>query len=80
MLDLASDAAQLWDAEHHLAVAKWRIVCQLEHLEQVRRDGACTQAAEAVLEALRCGRNAWDARRLEILGRMRPRTTVPSAA
>ncbi len=69
MLSLTAVEVLLRDAEHHIAAAEWRIVCQLEHLEQVRRDGASTAAAEAVLDALRRGRDAWDARRSELLGR-----------
>ncbi len=80
MLALADDEALLWDAEHHLAAAEWRIICQLEHLEQMRRDGASTAAAEAVLDALRRGRDAWDARRSELLGRVYPAGSLTSAA
>ena len=80
MLALAADEVMLWDAEHQVTEAEWRILCQLEHLEQVRRQGASTRAAEAVLEALRCGRDAWVARRVEILSEMRPWAALSSAA
>ncbi len=70
----------LRDAEHHLAAVEWRIICQLEHLEQMQLDGASTRAAEAVLEALRCGRDAWDARRSELLDKVNPEAALSSAA
>jgi hypothetical protein len=80
MLDRAASEILLRDAEHHIAAAEWRIFCQLEHLEQVTGEGTSTRSAEAVLTALRCGRDAWEARRLEILGRQRVKVTLPSAA
>ena len=80
MLDLAAGQILLRDAECHLDAAEWRIICQLEHLEQMKREMAGTQSAEAVLEALRCGRDAWQAHRSEIFGRMRLKDTLPSAA
>jgi hypothetical protein len=73
MLAFATDLALLdllQDAEHHVAAAEWRITCQLEYLAQLQREGGSTRAAEAVLDALKQGRDAWDARRAEILGRM----------
>jgi hypothetical protein len=80
VLVLAPEEVLLWDAEHNLATAEWRITCQLEHLEQLRREGASTRAAEAVLEALRLGRDAWEARRSEILDSMHPIAGRSSAA
>ena len=72
MLDLAVGEILLRDAECHLAAAEWRIICQLEHLDQMRRKGVSSRSAEAVLDALRHGRDAWEARRSEILGHMCP--------
>ena len=83
MLAFAPDLALLdllRDAEHHVAAGEWRILCQLEHLEQLQRDGVSTRAAEAVLEALTLGRDAWDARRSAILGRMCPVARLDPAA
>ena len=79
-LALAAEERLLRDAEHHLAAAEWRIICQLEHLEQMQLEGASTRAAEAVLEALRCGRDAWDARRSELLDTVSPVAALSSAA
>ncbi len=80
MLGLIAAETLLSDAEYHVAVAEWRIVCQLEHLEQMRREGASTWAAEAVLEALKLGRDAWDGRRSEILSGMGLVARLSSAA
>ena len=67
MLDFAAEHARLLDAEHHVAVAEWRIICQLERIDQLRLEAASIHAAAAVLKALECGRDAWDVRRSEIL-------------
>ena len=80
MPSLAAEERLLWDAEHHLAAAEWRIICQLEHLEQMRLEGASIRAAEAVLEALTCGRDAWDARRSDLLDKVHPVAALSSAA
>lgn len=80
MLALTADEVLLREAEHHVAAAEWRIMCQLEHLEQMRHEGARTGLAEAVLDALRRGRDAWDVRRSAILSRMHPAARLSSAA
>jgi hypothetical protein len=70
----------LRDAEHHLALTEWRITCQQEHLEDLRCVGASTRAAEAVLEALRFGRDAWERRRRDLLGSLQDYGALSSAA
>jgi hypothetical protein len=80
MLVLAADEVLLRDAEHHVAAAEWRIICQLEHLGEMRRAGASTRTAEAVLDALGRGRDAWEARRSEILGKRRSGPRLSAAA
>ena len=77
---VTAEVRLLWDSEHHLASAEWRIMCQLEHLEQMQLEGASTRAAEAVLEALRCGRDAWAARRSALLDTVNPVAVLSSAA
>ncbi len=72
--------ALLWDAEYHVALADWRIVCQLERIERMRSEGASTRSAEEGLQALKLGRDAWDARRLEILSTIHLVTAMPAAA
>lgn len=80
MLAIAAEEILLQNAEHHVTAAEWRILCQLQQLEQMRRDGVSTRAAEAVLETLRCGRDAWTAHRSKIINRMRPVAQRASAA
>lgn len=70
MLDFAAEHARLLDAEHHVAVAEWRITCQRERIDQLRLEGTNIHAAVAILKALECGRDAWGLRRSEILIRM----------
>jgi hypothetical protein len=70
----------LWDAEYHVTLADWRIFCQFERIERMRSEGASTRAAEEGLRALKLGRDAWDARRLEILSTIHLVTAMSTAA